>query len=309
MRIEILGSAAGGGFPQWNCNCRNCQSLRAGNSSFKSRTQAQVAVSGNGNSWFLLNASPDLRMQIEQTSVLQPRSGSRDSPIAGVLLTSADIDQIAGLLSLRELQPLHVYCAPSLRRILQEDNSVFGMLNRIPQQVRWTDIELGKAFPVLTTAQEDLGINCEVFSLGNKYPLYVPPKRAATLNSEEALLGVMLTSSAGARLAYMPAVPFIDEELLGLLETADMVLFDGTFWSNDELIRVQGGGATAREMGHVPISGSDGSLRALAGLRRPRKVFVHVNNTNPMLDESSAEYRELAPAGWELAEDGCQFNL
>ncbi len=309
MRIEILGSAAGGGFPQWNCNCRNCQSLRAGNSSLKSRTQTQVAVSGTGHSWFLLNASPDLRMQIEQTSVLQPRSGLRDSPIAGVLLTSADIDQIAGLLSLRELQPLHVYCAPSLRLILQEDNSVFGMLNRIPQQVQWTDIELGKAFPLLTTAQEDLGINCEVFSLGNKYPLYVPPKRAATLNSEEALLGVMLTSSAGGRLAYMPAVPSIDEELLGLLETADMVLFDGTFWSNDELIRVQGGGATAREMGHVPISGRDGSLRALAGLRRPRKVFVHVNNTNPILDESSAEYRELAPAGWELAEDGCQFNL
>lgn len=310
MRVEILGSAAGGGFPQWNCNCRNCQSLRAGKPSFKSRTQTQVAVSADGSSWFLLNASPDLRMQIERTPVLQPRIGARDSPIAGVLLTSADIDQIAGLLSLRELQPFRVYCTSSLRRILQEDNSVFGMLNRVPEQVRWTEIELGEGFSLLTSArEEDSGIDCEAFSVGNKYPLYVPPKRTATLKPEEAVLGVMLTSASGARLAYLPAVPAINEALLRLLETADMVLFDGTFWSNDELIQVQGSGATAREMGHVPVSGDDGTLQALTGLRRPRKVFVHVNNTNPMLDESSAEYRQLAPAGWELAEDGCHFNL
>jgi pyrroloquinoline quinone biosynthesis protein B len=119
----------------------------------------------------------------------------------------------------------------------------------------------------------------------------------------------MLTSASGTRLAYLPAVPAISEALLRILETADMILFDGTFWSNDELIQIQGSGATAREMGHVPISGSDGTLQALAGLRRPRKVFVHVNNTNPMLDESSAEYCQLAPTGWELAEDGCHFNL
>jgi pyrroloquinoline quinone biosynthesis protein B len=309
MRIEILGSAAGGGFPQWNCNCRNCRSLRAGKPSFKSRTQTQVAVSADGSSWFLLNASPDLRMQIERNPVLQPRNGARDSPIAGVMLTSADIDQIAGLLSLRELQPFRVYCAPSLRRILQEDNSVFGMLNRFPEQVRWTEIELGESFPLLTSAQEDSGIDCEAFSLGNKYPPYVPPKRSATLKPEEALLGVMLTSASGARLGYLPAVPAISDALLRILETADMVLFDGTFWSNDELIQVQGSGATAREMGHVPVSGGDGTLQALAGLDRPRKVFVHVNNTNPMLDESSAEYCQLASAGWELAEDGCHFNL
>jgi pyrroloquinoline quinone biosynthesis protein B len=129
------------------------------------------------------------------------------------------------------------------------------------------------------------------------------------LKPEEALLGVVLTASSGARLAYMPAVPAINERLLQLLETADVVLFDGTFWSDDELIQVQGSGATAREMGHVPISGVDGSLRALAGLRRPRKVFVHVNNTNPMLDESSPEYREVKAAGWEVAEDGWHFNL
>jgi pyrroloquinoline quinone biosynthesis protein B len=309
MRIAILGSAAGGGFPQWNCNCRNCHSLRAGSFSGKGRTQTQVAVSNDGRAWFLLNASPDLRMQIERTPELQPRSGVRDSAIAGVLLTSADIDQIAGLLSLRELQPFRIYCTPSLRRILRDDNSVFGMLNRVPQQACWTEIALGGTFPLLTMTGNQSGICCEVFSLGNKYPMYVSAERDATLKAEESQLGVMLTASSGGRLAYMPAVPAIDHRLLQLLETADLVLFDGTFWSDDELIQVQGSGATAREMGHVPLSGSDGSLQALAGLRRPRKVFVHVNNTNPMLDESSPEYREVGTAGWEVAEDGWSFNL
>jgi pyrroloquinoline quinone biosynthesis protein B len=309
MRIEILGSAAGGGFPQWNCNCRNCHSLRTGEFSGKSRTQTQVAVSNDGRAWFLLNASPDLRMQIERTPALQPRSGVRDSPIAGVLLTSADIDQIAGLLSLRELQPFRIYCTPSLRRILREDNSVFGMLNRVPRQVCWTNIGLAESFPLLTMAGGESGICCEVFSLANKYPVYVSPEHTPALKPEEALLGVMLTASSGGRLAYMPAVPAINDRLLQLLETADLILLDGTFWSDDELIRVQGNGATAREMGHVPLSGADGSLQALAGLQRPRKVFVHVNNTNPMLDESSPEYRELGAAGWEVAEDGWRFNL
>ena len=309
MRIEILGSAAGGGFPQWNCNCRNCHSLRAGTLRGRSRTQTQVAVSENGDAWFLLNASPDLRLQIEQTPALQPRCGIRHSPISGVLLTSADIDHIAGLLSLRELQPLRLYCTASLRRVLQEDNSVFGMLNRIPQQACWTDLKPGTSFALQAVAGEESGICCEVFSLAERYPVYVSPSRVATLNQEEALLGVFLTAASGGRLAYLPAVPAINARLLSLLERADVVLFDGTFWSDDELIRVQGRGATAREMGHVPVSGPDGSLRTLAGLRRPRKIFLHVNNTNPMLDESGSEYAEVRDAGWELAEDGWQLNL
>ena len=309
MRIEILGSAAGGGFPQWNCNCRNCHSLREGTLAAKSRTQTQVAVSNDGRAWFLLNASPDLRLQIERTAALQPRTAVRDSPISGLLLTSADLDQIAGLLSLRELQPLRVYCTASLRRILQEDNSVFGMLNRVPQQICWMDIKLGERFPLLAMDGNESGICCEVFSLEKKYPVYVLPERAAALNPDEASVGVMLTASSGGRLAYLPAVSAINKQLLHLLETADLVLFDGTFWSDDELIQVQGSGATAREMGHVPISGAEGSLRALAGLQRPRKVYVHVNNTNPMLDESSPEFCEVGAAGWEVAEDGWQFNL
>jgi pyrroloquinoline quinone biosynthesis protein B len=309
MRIEILGSAAGGGFPQWNCNCENCRCIRTGNFRGKSRTQTQVAVSDDGRTWFLLNASPDLRMQIERTPALQPSRAVRDSPITGVLITSADIDQIAGLLSLRELQPFRIYSTASLRHILREDNSVFGMLNRVPDQVCWTDVKMEVNFPLLTMDGSESGICCEVFSLEKKYPTYVSQERAATLNPEEASLAAMLTASSGRRIAYMPAVPAITEPLLRLLETADLVLFDGTFWSDDELIRLQGSGATARDMGHVPVSGNDGSLRALAGLQRPRKLFVHVNNTNPMLDESGAAYREVRAAGWEIAEDGWQLNL
>src|SRR5271169_635274 len=177
MRIKILGSAAGGGFPQWNCNCRHCESLRAGSFSGKSRTQTQVAVSNDDRAWFLLNTSPDLRLQIEATPVLHPRNAGRGSPLVGVLLTSGDIDQIAGLLSLRELQPFRIYCTASIRRILREDNSVFAMLNRVPQQVCWVDIKVGESFPLLTPEGNDSGVCCEVFSLGSKYPVYVSPER------------------------------------------------------------------------------------------------------------------------------------
>ena len=308
MYIEILGSAAGGGFPQWNCNCHNCQSVRAGSFRGKPRTQTQVAISNNQDSWFLLNASPDLRTQIEASSSLHPRRGQRDSPIAGVLLTGGDVDQIAGLLSLRELQPFRIYCTPSIRQILQEDNSIFAMLNRVPTQVSWAEIHPGQNFPLLDAAGSDSGICAAAFSLGSRYPAYVSPQRAGQLPADDALPGVML-EALGRRLAYLPAVPAIDHALLQRLESADLVLFDGTFWTDDELIKVQGSGATAREMGHVAVSGAEGSLRKLSGLRHPRKVFIHINNTNPMLDESGPEYREVHDAGWEIAEDGSKFEL
>lgn len=307
MRIEILGSAAGGGFPQWNCGCANCSAVRAGTFSGKPRTQTQIAVSNDNQSWYLLNASPDLRLQIEATPTLHPQAGGRNSPIKGVVLTSADIDQIAGLLSLRELQPLRIYCPPSLRRILQEHNSVFGMLNRVREQVIWTEIKPGENFSLASQDGKDSGLCCEAFSLGSRYPVYVADRSG--LAPEEASLGLILSSSKGGRLAYCPAVPAVDNSLLQRLESADVLLFDGTFWTEDELVRVQGRGATAREMGHIPISLEQGSLRRLAGLRRPRKIFLHVNNTNPMLKESGPEYAQARAAGWEIAEDGWGFEL
>jgi pyrroloquinoline quinone biosynthesis protein B len=307
MLIKILGSAAGGGFPQWNCNCRNCRSLRDGTFKGKPRTQTQVAICQDNRAWFLLNASPDLRTQIEATPVLHPRNHGRNSPIGGVLLTSGDIDQVTGLLSLRELQPFPIYCTPSIRRILQEDNSMFAMLNRVPGQVSWTDISCDGSFCL--QVERGVGIDCRVFSLGSRFPAYVSPDRSLALKQGDALLGVIASSSADRHMAYMPAVPDVDDSLLEQLEETDLLLFDGTFWSDDELIRVQGSGSTAGEMGHIPVSGAEGSLRKLAGLRRPRKVFVHINNTNPMLDETGTEYAQVRAAGWEVAEDGWSLDL
>jgi len=306
MKVKILGSAAGGAFPQWNCACANCRAVRAGTFHGKARTQTQVAISQNGRSWFLLGASPDLQAQIEATPELHPREGVRQSPIAGVALANADLDHVLGLLLLRELQPLRIHATGSVRRILREDNSMFGMLQRIPDQVVWADLEVGKEFHLCNARGEDAGLRCQAWPLGSHYPAYVTAERRAQLTADEASLGLVIEGASGGRLAYMPAVPELDDALLQQIEACDALLFDGTFWSDDELIRVQGGGQTARQMGHIPV---ETTLMKLAGVRRPRKIFLHINNTNPMLDEASPQYRQVRGAGWEVAEDGWQFDL
>ena len=309
MRVKILGSAAGGGFPQWNCACPNCRAVRAGTFRGKARSQAQVAISADSRSWFLLGASPDLRGQIEGTAELHPREGVRQSPIAGAVLANADIDHVLGLLLLRELQPLRVYATESVRRILTEDNSVFAMLQRVHGQVTWTNFSPWTAFSLQNPAGEDSGLRCRALPLGTHFPAYVSPPRRDELKLGEASLGLIVGLSSGKRLAYMPAVPQIDDALLKELESCDVLLFDGTFWSDDELIHIQGSGQTARQMGHVPVSSTEGSLVQLAGLQHPRKIYVHINNTNPMLNEAGPEYRQVREAGWEIAEDGWQFDL
>jgi pyrroloquinoline quinone biosynthesis protein B len=308
MRVKIMGSAAGGGFPQWNCGCANCSSVRAGTFAGKARSQSQVAVSEDGQSWFLLGASPDLRAQIETTSELHPRPGIRQSPIAGVVLASADLDHVLGLLLLRELQPLRVYGTASILRILRGGNSMFGMLNRVPNQVVWSEIAIGKTFPLESFDGANSSLNCETISLGTRYPTYVKPD-GLKIEPAEALLGIIIESKSGKRFAYMSAVPKIDEALLRLLDSTDLILFDGTFWDEQELIRVQGSGQTAKDMGHVPVGTAEGSLRNLASLRRPRKIYLHVNNTNPMLNQAGPEYRTVREAGWEVAEDGWDIQL
>jgi pyrroloquinoline quinone biosynthesis protein B len=306
MQVRILGSAAGGGFPQWNCTCANCRSLRAGTFPGKPRTQTQVAISVDGRLWFLLGASPDLRAQIEATPELHPRNGLRQSPIAGVVLANADLDHILGLLLLRELQPLRVYATPSVRRILCEDNSVFAMLQRIPEQTIWEDIRTGAHFDLRNALGMESGIRCGALSLATHYPAYVSAERKSGFDPHEASLSLVVESPSGKRLAFMPAVPQIDHALLREIDTCDAVLFDGTFWSDDELIRVQGSAQTAREMGHTPV---EEVLDKLAEVTRPRKIFLHINNTNPILDEASVQYRQVRGAGWEVAEDGWQFDL
>ena len=306
MRIKILGSSAGGGFPQWNCACQNCRAVRAGTFAGKARTQAQVAISADAGSWFLLGASPDLRSQIEAAVELQPSQGIRQSPIAGVVLLNADIDHVLGLLLLRELQPLRVHATASIRRILTEDNSMFGMLQRVPDQVKWSDFTPGTVFPLVDPAGRHSGLRCRAVCLGEHFPAYVADSRRAELKANEASLGLTVESSSGKRLAYLPAVPQIDDAMMAELDAADVLLFDGTFWSDDELIRIQGSGQTARQMGHVAVCES---LQRLAQLGRPRKIYIHINNTNPMLNESRPERRQVREAGWEVAEDGWQFDL
>jgi pyrroloquinoline quinone biosynthesis protein B len=314
MRVKILGSAAGGGFPQWNCACPNCRALRAGTFHGKARTQTQVAITQDDRNWFLLGASPDLRAQIEATPELHPRAPSRgeaprDSPIASAVLANADLDHVLGLLLLRELQPLRIHATASIRRILREDNTMFGMLQRVANQASWADFAPGESFPLLGPAGEDSSLRCRALSLGTHFPAYVSAARQSQLDPQESSLGLLIDSPSGKRLAFMPAVPVIDDALLTELDSADLIFFDGTFWSGDELIRTQGSGNTAQQMGHVPVSSPEGSLHKLAGLRRPRKIYLHINNTNPMLDEAGPEYRQVREAGWEVAEDGWQFDL
>jgi pyrroloquinoline quinone biosynthesis protein B len=302
MNVRVLGAAAGGGFPQWNCRCTNCLRLRQGSLNGRTRTQAQLAVSADGKSWVLLNASPDLRAQIEATPELWPASGLRHSPISSIVLTSAELDAVLGLLLLREFYPLQVYTTPSVRRILTEDNSMFAMLHRVEAQIRWHDL------PASGTLVID-GLTFETLSEPSGFPGFVSQQRAATLNEAEAGVGVIVSDGDGARLAFVPGCADANAAILQRLATCDTILFDGTFWSDDELIRVLGGAKRALEMGHLPIGGEQGSLRKLASLTRQRKIYIHVNNTNPILDEDSSEFGEATRAGWKVAADGDSFLL
>src|ERR1700722_1040997 len=319
MHIRILGSAAGGGFPQWNCGCGNCVAVRKKEFSGKARTQAQLALSAEGSAWFLAGASPDLAFQIENSPELHPRS-LRDSPIAGVVLGSADLDHVAGLLFLRELQPLRVYAAPSVLRILREENSMFGMLNRAEPQVAWSPMNTGAPFSLQDAAGNDSGLCCEAVFLSARYPKYVKTKDLAP----EATAAMIFESNSSKsvskkrrarplgdrpvkkRVAYVPAVERLDDRLLTEIDGADVLLLDGTFWSDDELIRIQGSGETAHQMGHIPV---EESLRLLKNVNVGRRIYVHINNTNPILNEQSPEHRAVRAAGWEIAEDNWHLEL
>jgi pyrroloquinoline quinone biosynthesis protein B len=313
MRIRILGSAAGGRFPQWNCGCGNCvavrknvlsQNVRGEKFAATPRTQAQLALSADGSSWFLAGASPDLTSQIESSPELHPRA-LRDSPIIGVVLASCDLDHVVGLLLLRELQPLRVYAAPSILRILREENSMFGMLNRAEPQVVWTPISSGAPIPLLSADGQDSGLRCEVHYLSGRYPKYVKTE-LANLAPDEATAALFFESASGKRVAYVPAAGRLSDTLLKKIRHANLLLFDGTFWSDDELIRVQGSGESAHQMGHIPV---EESLRLLKNIEVGRKMFIHLNNTNPILNEASSEHQAVRQAGWEVAEDNWQLEL
>jgi pyrroloquinoline quinone biosynthesis protein B len=306
MRVKVLGSAAGGGFPQWNCACSNCSRLRDGSFKGKARSQTQLVI-GESDRWILLDASPDLRSQIESSEELTPKAllegQARSTPIAGAVLTCGELDRVLGILMLREFQPFTIYVTESVRRILTEDNSLFRMLHREEKQVTWQPMTPEKSFELLP------GLHCLPLPLPARYPEYVSFERGSHLKVNEASVGLEIESASGKRMLYLPTLPQLDDALLMRMANCDLLFVDGTFWENDELIRLRGSGRSAREMGHVPISGTDGSLGKLKALERPKRIYIHINNTNPILDRTSAAFREVKKAGVSIAEDGMEFEL
>src|SRR5215207_5308846 len=277
----VLGAAAGGGFPQWNCNCDVCRLAWAGDLRVRARTQASLAVSADGKRWTLLNASPDLRAQIQATRVLHPK-GLRDSPIESVVLTGAEIDQTAGLLSLRERSPfLLVATAATLAAVAA--NPMFSVL--AAGVVSRRAITPGEKFTL------DGGLQAELFMVPGKLPLYLEGENLETAEESAANVGVEITDGA-KRLAYVPGAAAVTPALRQRLSRADVILFDGTLNTDDEMIRSGTGTKAGRRMGHMPIEGEGGSLTAFEGLRA-RKVFVHINNTNPILVGGSPERRRV----------------
>ena len=314
MRVTVLGSAAGGGFPQWNCACPNCSRLRAGRLSSKARSQAQVMVCPNAgpntDETYLLNASPDLRTQILSSPLLAPVRRPRHTPIAGVLLTSADVDSVVGLLHLREFQPLHIYATRSVRRILLEENRIFRVLERANPSAIWQDIPLNSWFPLATvnSSSEESSTRCRMVPLGSTYPDYVSEDLRRALDPGEAVVGLVLAQGS-KQIFYAPALPGRSAEWKDWAQSSDLCLLDGTFWSENELISTGVGSKTAREIGHLPLSGAGGLLEEVDTVKQGRRVLIHINNTNPILDEESPEHREVRDAGWEIAYDGMQFEL
>ncbi len=303
MHVVVLGSAAGGGVPQWNCGCRNCAGFRAGTIIATARTQDSVAVSADGEHWFLLNASPDILGQIRGTGVLSPRA-PRHSPISGIVLTNGDLDHTLGLFSLRESTPLTLYATGTVARDLEVKNAIFRTLRRFPTQATWRPLVVSEAQALLLPSGAPSGLTVTPFAAKGKRPVHLEGEGAPSLEDNVGLR----ISSAGKTLIYLTAAATVSG-LASELGSADVLLFDGSFWSSDELI-VQGLGVSyAEDMAHLPIGGDGGSLVALAGIATPRKIFTHINNTNPILRGDSKERALVEGAGWEIAVDGMAFSL
>lgn len=310
MLINILGSAAGGGFPQINCNCRNCADARQGKPGLRPRTQSSVAVSRDGEAWVLLNASPDLRQQMAAAPQLAPgrQAASRESPVKAVILTNADVDHIAGLLSLREGFAFTLYASDRVLGTLAA-NSVFNVLD--PGLVPRVPLESGQTAE-LTNAGASLGLTVEAFPVPGKIALYLEnPAAGRSLGTRDGdTVGLKIADpSSGAAFFYIPGCAGVDETLASRLRGAQLVLFDGTLYSDDEMIAQGLSGKTGKRMGHISMSGADGAVAAFRGLDVAQRVFVHINNSNPVLREDSPQRTEIEKTGWEIAFDGMEIDL
>lgn len=301
LEAVVLGSAAGGGFPQWNSNAPACREARRRDGRARPRTQASLAVSANGRDWLVLNASPDLRLQIEAAPALHPRAGLRSSPIAGVVLTGGDVDAVAGLLHLRERHRFTVY-AP--RRVLEiiAANPIFGVL--APEFVGRVELPLDA--PI-----EHAGLAVTAFAVPGKVPLYLEEAGVDPgLSDEGDAVGLEISDGATRRsFFFIPGCATVTENLRRRLAGSALVFFDGTLWQDDEMIRMGVGEKTGRRMGHISMTGAAGAIAAFRDLGVGRRIFIHINNSNPVLLEDSPERREAEAAGWEIAHDGMEVRL
>ncbi len=296
----VLGSAAGGGIPQWNCSCSVCRLAWAGDKRVTPRTQTSLAVSGNRKDWILLNASPDLRAQIGASHLLQPaaKGKSRASPIKAVVLTGAEIDQVAGLLHLRERQPFSVFATNATLKTLRA-NPMFDAL--ASDVVTRKPVQAGKSFKLPG------GVTAELFKVPGKAPLYLEGKNPKIGALNEATVGVEIRAN-GARLVFIPGAAALTPEIIKRAAKADALFFDATLYRDDEMIRAGVGTKTGRRMGHMSISGEDGSLAGLAKLAK-RRFYIHINNTNPIVVKGSPEQKRVRAAGFTIAEDGMEIAL
>ena len=309
MRVRVLGSAAGGGYPQWNCNHPNSRRARENDPAAIPRTQSSIAVSADGDNWFLCNASPDLRHQINSNDILHPKKALRDSPIQGAVLTNADVDHIAGLLNLRESQPLNLYATQRVLGVLAA-NSVFNVLN--PQFVKRIPFHLDQPTELALADGRPSGVVVVPFAVPGKVALWLEDEsKGPNFGSvaEDTIALEVRDGDGATRFFYVPGCAHMPPELAGRLKGAPLVLFDGTLWRDDEMIVSKVGVKTGNRMGHMSLSGDDGTLAAFADLDVTRKVFIHINTTNPVLLEDSPERRAVNDAGWEVSYDGMEIAL
>ena len=297
LRTVVLGSAAGGGYPQWNCRCSVCALAWEGDPRVKRRTQSSIAVETGQGLWTLFNASPDLRSQILATPQIQP-TGLRETPIRSVALTNGDVDHVDGLITLRERSPLTLYGTPEILGIL-DANPVYGVLAK--DMVAKSPVTLGAPFAIDEAT-------VEFFGVPGKVPLYLETESLVIGDVGGETVGVDIRRG-DTRLVYIPGCAVVNDDVLARVDGADALLFDGTVFEDDEMRQAGVGVKTGRRMGHAPMSGEGGSLDAFKGVNVGRKIYIHINNTNPVLISGSPERRAVEAAGWEVSEDGMEIAL
>lgn len=309
VRVLVLGSAAGGGFPQWNGNDLAARRARRGDALVRPRTQSSLAVSADGRRWVVLNASPDLRQQINERPQLQPAADdpARASPVSAVVLTSGDVDHVTGLLSLRESQPLVVHAHERVLSALAR-NSIFNVLN--PQFVSRRALHLERWVELHDPSGAALGLSLRPFAVPGKIALWLEDPSADKFGTSEGdNIGVEVAAPGSAPLFFIPGCAAMTSALAARLQGAALVFFDGTLWRDDEMIIQAVGTKTGERMGHMSCSGPGGTIAAFAGLGVRRKIFIHINNTNPLLLDDSPERAMAEAAGWEVAHDGLEITL